>query len=150
MQTECAIGKDENKLVAVERVALTPADVPALFYLVDRKPLSDFDGTAPHEGWAMTLSALATKLKLWLEKRPDHPEAAAVREKIVVLEKAASAERAALDARQPSQGSAQRLGRRSPLKRRSGHGRLSSGAWMSRITVVSSARLKAIRLRSSA
>jgi len=102
VQTECAIGKDENKLVAVERAALTASDVPALFYLVDRKPLSDFDGTAPHEGWAMMLSALATKLKLWAEKRPDHPEVAAVREKIVVLEKAAAAERAALDVRQPS------------------------------------------------
>ncbi len=50
----------------------------------------------------MTLSALATKLKLWVEKRPDHPEAEAVREKIAVLEKAAAAERAALDAPQPS------------------------------------------------
>lgn len=102
VQTECAIGKDENKLVAVERVALTTADVPALFYLVDRKPLSDFDGTAPHEGWAMTLSALATKLKLWVEKRPGHPEVLAAREKIVVLEKAAAAERSALDKRQQS------------------------------------------------
>ena len=100
VQTECAIGKDENKLVAVERVALTAADVPALFYLVDRKPLSDFNGVAPHEGWAMTLNALATKLKLWVEKRPDHSEAATVREKIAVLEKAAAAERAALDAPQ--------------------------------------------------
>lgn len=105
VQTECAIGKDENKLVAVERVTLTAGDVPALFYLVDRKPLSDFDGTVPHEGWAMTLSALATKLKLWMEKRPDHPEVAAVREKIVVLEKAAAVERAALDAQQPSRDS---------------------------------------------
>ena len=105
IQTECAIGKDENKLVAVERVTLSSSDVPALFYLVDRKPLADFDGTAPHEGWAMTLSALATKLTLWVEKRPDHPEVAAVREKIAVLEKAAAAERAALDARQPSRDS---------------------------------------------
>lgn len=103
VQTECAIGKDENKLVAVERVKLTTADVPALFYLVDRKPLSDFDGTAPHEGWAMTLSALATKLKLWAEKRSNHPEAAAVRGKIVVLERAAAAERAALVASQSAQ-----------------------------------------------
>ncbi len=47
VQTECAIGKDENKLVAVERVVLSGADVPALFYLVDRKPLTDFDGTGP-------------------------------------------------------------------------------------------------------
>ncbi|MDZ4842435.1 MAG: SUMF1/EgtB/PvdO family nonheme iron enzyme [Hyphomicrobium aestuarii] len=102
VKNECAIGKDENKLVAVERVVLTGSDVPAEFYRVDRKPLTDFDGTAPHEGWAMTLTALATKLKLWEEKRPDHPEVAAVREKIVVLEKAAAAERAALGAQRPS------------------------------------------------
>jgi hypothetical protein len=102
VKNECAIARDENKLVAVERVTLTADDVPAEFYRVDRKPLTDFDGTAPHEGWAMTLSALATKLKLWVDKRPDHPEVAAVREKIMVLEKAAAAERAAMDAKQLS------------------------------------------------
>lgn len=96
VQNECAIGKDENKLVAVERLPIKPAQVPALFYLVDRKPLTDFDGKAPHEGWAMTLSALATKMKLWLEARPDHPEAADVRVKTAMLERAAAAELAAL------------------------------------------------------
>src|SRR4051812_12384010 len=44
VQAECAIGKDHNKLVAVERIALNTDDVPALFYLVDRKPLVDFTG----------------------------------------------------------------------------------------------------------
>ena len=37
VQTECAIGKDENKLVAVERTKLTSLEVPALFYLNTQK-----------------------------------------------------------------------------------------------------------------
>ncbi len=96
VQTECAMAKDENKLVAVERAALTSQDVPALFYLVDRKPLMDFLEDQPHEGWAMTLGALATKLRLWADRFPTHEEAADARAKAGVLDKAAAAERAAL------------------------------------------------------
>ena len=95
---ECSLGKDQNKLVAVERVRLSNDDIPLEFYRVDRKPLTDFDGTAPSDGWAMTLRALATKLSLWLERWPDHQEAAAVRGKVAVLEQAALAEWAALKA----------------------------------------------------
>lgn len=102
VQTECAIGKDQNKLVAVERIALSTDDVPALFYLVDRKPLADFTGDAPHEGWAMTLTALATKLRLWTEKNPSHTDVNEIRAKADVLEKAAQAERAGLAKTQPS------------------------------------------------
>jgi len=96
VQTECARGKDQNKLVAVERVALTADDVPALFYLVDRKRLTDFTGDIPHEGWAMALSALATKLRLWAERFPDHADCADVLAKADLLDKAADAERAGL------------------------------------------------------
>ncbi len=96
VKTECATALDGNKLVAVERAALASADVPALFHLVDRKPLTDFDGMTPHEGRAMTPSALATKLRFWLDKRPGHAEAADICARIAVLEKAAAAERAAL------------------------------------------------------
>jgi formylglycine-generating enzyme required for sulfatase activity len=95
VQTECAMAKDENKLVAVERLALSPADVPALFYLVDRKPLTDFLEDQPHDGWAMTLSALGTKLRLWADRHP--ADAVNARAKAHLLDKAAAAERAALD-----------------------------------------------------
>jgi hypothetical protein len=105
VKVECAIGKDQNKLVAVERAALAAGEVPAQFYLVDRKPLVDFDGATPHEGWATTLSALATKLRLWLDARPNHTDAADVRAKIAVLEKAAAAERAALEMTTTTAGS---------------------------------------------
>ncbi len=96
VQTECAMAKDENKLVAVERVALSQRDVPALFYLVDRKPLIDFVEDKAHEGWAMTLTALATKLRLWADNRSDAPEAADARAKAEILDKAAAVERRAL------------------------------------------------------
>ncbi len=96
VRKECAFAMTENKLVAVERLAVTVADVPLQFHDVDRKPLINFNGTAPHEGWAMTLNALATKLKLWSEKHPNHPEIADVREKIGILKRAAATERAGL------------------------------------------------------
>ncbi len=96
VQTECAMAKDENKLVAVERAPLTIQDVPALLYLVDRKPLVDFIEDQPHEGWAMTLAALATKMRLWAEKRAGQPETADALAKADLLDKAATAERAAL------------------------------------------------------
>jgi hypothetical protein len=96
VQAECAIAKEENKLVAAERLGLSPSQVPALFTLAGRKPLTDFVEDQPHEGWAATLAALAAKLRLWAERRPSQPEASSAIAKAALLDKAAAAEWAAL------------------------------------------------------
>jgi formylglycine-generating enzyme required for sulfatase activity len=96
VQAGCAIAMEEDKLVATQRLALSPSQVPALFKFADRKPLIDFVEDQPHEGWAATLEALAAKLRLWAERRPSQPETADAIAKAVLLETAAAAERASL------------------------------------------------------
>lgn len=98
VKNECAIARDQNKLVAVERLRLTPDDVPAEFYRVDRKDVTDLIEDQPHEGWGMALSALAAKLRIWADRNRDPAEADAAREKADVLDKAGLAERTAAGA----------------------------------------------------
>lgn len=95
VKNECAIGRDQNKLVAVELAGLTPDEVPAEFYRVDRKYLVGFDPVQLNTGWGMALMALATKFRLWAERNATDPEVAAVLEKAAALEAAAAIERGA-------------------------------------------------------
>ncbi|MEZ5939695.1 MAG: TIR domain-containing protein [Hyphomonadaceae bacterium] len=102
VKIECGMAREAEKLVAVELEPLASADVPAMFYYAERKNLTDFRSDDPHEGWAMTLSALATKLRAWAERHPAAEESAAALAKAARLEAAAAEERQRAIAARPA------------------------------------------------
>lgn len=66
VKAECAIAHEQRTLVPLEFDPLTPVDVPAAFFRLQRVNVSTWRGESKHDGWLSTVRAISRRLH-----RPD-------------------------------------------------------------------------------
>lgn len=66
VKAECAIAHEQRTLVPLEFDPLTPIDVPAAFFRLQRVNVSTWRGESKHDGWLSTARAISRRLQ-----RPD-------------------------------------------------------------------------------
>ena len=66
VKAECAIAHEQRTLVPLEFDPLTPIDVPAAFFRLQRVNVSTWRGESKHDGWLSTVRAISRRLQ-----RPD-------------------------------------------------------------------------------